>query len=56
MEGYYDSSIAYMSQEMMKQTELHRKPYADAIEAMKKLNLFKSEETENCFFDEIQRN
>lgn len=30
----YSESIAYLRQEMTKQTEPHQKPYADAIEAM----------------------
>lgn len=30
----YSESIAYLRQEMTKQTEPHQKPYVDAIEAM----------------------
>lgn len=37
-QGYYDDSITYLSQEMMKQTIPHRKPYVKAIQAMKILN------------------
>ena len=33
----YETSIAYMRYEMAKQTEPHRQPYLDAIEAMERL-------------------
>lgn len=37
----YSKSIAYPKQEMAKQTEPHRKPYLDAIEAMEFRNPMK---------------
>ena len=36
----YDESIKYMKAEMNKQTESHRQPYRDAIEAMEFRNKF----------------
>lgn len=36
----YDKSIKYMKNEMNKQTEAHRQPYRDAIEAMEFCNEF----------------
>ena len=34
----YETSIAYMRREMVKQTKPHRRPYLDAIKAMERLN------------------
>lgn len=43
----YSESIAYMRQEMVKQTESHHKPYLDAITAMESKNPTKAEHTKD---------